>query len=453
MSDYKTLRQQAFEALNARNPREAFAVFRPVLSYPGAPELAKPAQWKKAWEVFSRIATAIVGKELGLFVDAAASRPEDIKALYSLGYQLIEHSLHDLAATVLMRAYRQVPGEETVLSELIVALEGMGNHPEAARILRAVPERVEDSFMCRYLLAYNEAMSGNLDAPRRLLPGLEALLARVDSETPEFQAYSSMAERIRQMLARADALRDVTPLDLEDLRGWHFVAAGGVLLHLSPHGLKEGMRGRYAFLQDSEALCLEGIRRVGAVLARAGRTPPRIFVLPDRDSAILAHATARVLGLPAVPWPEQGSEEPGLIVAYDVGTLEAPLISGLRQHRPGQVLWSHALEWTRAPPFAPDLLTLLYQMNTSPWGGQLKMNSETQQLERAAPTEGPVEQLAQGVVSASLPASALEDLPVLERLVQAMARAQADAAGGLFRDEGPRRMQLADSPVKSNRFS
>jgi hypothetical protein len=453
MSDYSTLRMQASEALNAGNAQEAFSLFRHVLRYPGAPELAEAARWKENWEVFARIITAMGDRRLGELVRRATSRPGDVKALYALGYQLIEQSAHELAATVLLRAYRQLPSQEPVLFELIAALEGMGNHAEAVRILREQPERVENHFMCRYLLTYNELMSGNLDEARHLFPGLEALLARVGTKAREFQDFSFMVERIRQMLARADAVRGATPLDLEDLRGWHFVVSGGVLLHLSPYGFKEGMRGRYAFLQDSEELCLEGIRRVGRVLAQTGRRPPRVFVLPDRDSAILAHATARVLGLPAVPWPEQGSEEPGLIVAYDLGTLEKPLLEGLRHHHPGQVLWSHALEWTGEPPFTADLTTFLYQMNTSPWGARLQMNSETQQPEQTAPAEGPVEVLAEGVVSASLPESALEDLPVLERLVSAMARVEGRAAGDLFLEQGTRRSPLMDSPVKSSHFT
>lgn len=450
---YDSLLKAAREALDGQDAQKAFSVFRRVLEYPGAQELDHPSRWKEAWELFADIATPIAGQEFADIVRQAAQDERDVQALYNLGYQLIEQSLHGMAATVLLRAHLLVPGAEPMVTELVVALEGMGAHAEAARLLQAQPQLVQTSFMCRYLLAYNALMSGDVDETRRLAPGLESLLARSGAEEEQAQAFAGMKERIHQMLARADALQGVSPLDRKDLRGWHFVTTGGVLLHLSPYGFDEGMTGRYAFLQDSQALCLEGIRRVEAVLAQAGCKPPRVFVLPDRYSAILAHATARVLGLPTEPWPEQGSDAPGLIVAYDLLSLEVPLLQTLRTHRPGQVLWSHATQWTEEAPFAADLTTFLYQQNTPPWGERLRVNPETQKVERTAPTEGSVETLSEEVFSAQLEDSALADLPELTKRVAAMAQVKGDAAGGLFREQGRRRRSLTDSPVKSNRFS
>jgi hypothetical protein len=46
------------------------------------------------------------------------------------------------------------------------------------------------------------------------------------------------------MLARADVARAVMPLDLRDLRGWHYLLTGGILWFLSPWGLDAGMTGR-----------------------------------------------------------------------------------------------------------------------------------------------------------------------------------------------------------------
>jgi hypothetical protein len=450
---YDTLCKAAREALAQQESQKAFSLLRRVLEYPGAQELEHPARWKEAWELFAEIAQPIAGEKFADIVRKAARDERDAQALYHLGYQLIEQLLPGLAATALLRAHLLLPREEPSLTELVVALESMGAHAEAARLLQAQPHLVQNSFMCRYLLAYNATMAGDLDEPRRLANGLELLLIRSGAQGDQLQSLTGMKERIHHMLARADALRGVSPLDPKDLRGWHFVTTGSVLLHLSPYGFDEGMTGRYAFLQDSEALCLEGIRRVEAVLAQAGRKPPRVFVLPDRESSILAHATARVLGVPTEPWPEAGSEAPGLIVAYDVTTLEPSLLQSLKEHRPGQVLWSHASPWTREVPFAPDLTTFLYQQNTSPWGERLRVNPETQQVERTQPAEGAVEALAEGVVSAKLEAAALEDLPQLTKRVGAMATVTGEAAGGLFREQGRRRRSLKDSPVKSNRFS
>ncbi|MCP3140846.1 tetratricopeptide repeat protein [Pyxidicoccus xibeiensis] len=450
---YDSHRVQALEALIAQEPRKAFGIFRGALRYPGAPELKDRVRWTEAWEVFARIAAAISSEELAAIVRKAAQDPDDVQALYDLGFQLIEQSLHDLAATVLARAHACLPGHVGILEELSSALEGMDAHSEAARFLQAAPELVQEHAMLRYLYAFNSIMSGDLDTPRQLLPRL-AVLCTPTEETPpdKAQLFETLVGRIREFLARADAVRAVSPLDDQDLRGWQFVITGSVLLRLSPYGFDEGMNGRYAYLQDSEHSCLEGIRCVEAVLAHTDRRPPRVFILPDRDSAILGHATARVLGLPAEPWPEHGSDAPGLVVAYDLSMLEPELTAQFRRHRPGQLLWSHAVPWTESPPFSPDLTTLLYQMNTSPWGARLRVVPDTQQTEKAAPEEGSVESLAARLASMKLEAEALKDLPELLRLLGAMASVQGAAVGGLFRESGLRRRHFSDSPVKSSRF-
>ncbi|PTL81608.1 hypothetical protein [Vitiosangium sp. GDMCC 1.1324] len=449
---YASLREQALEALQAQDARKAYSTFRWALQYPGAPELEDPEQWKEAWELFARIAASLAGEELADIIRKAAHAPKDAQALYYLGYQLIEQKLYGIAATPLARAHRLVPRQEPLLLEFITALEGAGHHEAAVETLHTLPRLVESSFMCRYRLAYNAIMSGDLEEPRRLVLGLQALLARIPPEDPNAPHYPAMAERIRQMLARAEALQAVTPLDSSDLRGWHFVVTGGVLLHLSAHGWEAGMNGRYAFVQDSVSTCLEGIRRVEAVLSQTGRLLPRVFILPERYSAILGHATARVLGVPAEPWPEQGSDAPGLVVAYDLMNLEPPLLKTLQPHRPGQVLWSHATQWTEELPFTADLTTFMYQMNFAPWGERLRLDPDARPGERTPPAEGPVEELAQGVISAKLSEDALEDLPVLSRLVAAMGSLKDAAAGGLFVQQGLRRRHLSDSPVKSGRF-
>ena len=123
-----------------------------------------------------------------------------------------------------------------------------------------------------------------------------------------------------------------------------------------------------------------------AVLAQAGRKPPRVFLLPDRHSTILGLATARVLGLPTEPWPEQGSDAPGLIVAYDLSTLESPLLKTFWDHRPGQVLWSHATQWTEEAPFTADSTTFLYQQNTPPGA---RSCASTQRPRRSSPLRRP----------------------------------------------------------------
>ncbi|MHB2019041.1 MAG: hypothetical protein ACYCW6_19000 [Candidatus Xenobia bacterium] len=435
---YESLRHEALEALAAGDPQTAFLSFRSVLEYPG--KMESRDRWADALGVFARIGEAIAGAEFASKIEAAAADPDDVDALYELGYELVEQALPSVAATVLARAHELAPGQERLLAELAVALKDDGRYPEACFLLREASALLEQSFICRYLLAFNSLLTGDLDEPRALLPGLR------DATDPR---SASMTAQVEGMLLRADAVRGVSTLDPEDLRGWHFVLNGSLLLHLSPFGRREGMNGRYAWLQDSPALCLEGLRRTQAVLQAWEKAPPCVFELSDRESSVLAHAAATRLGLPLRPW--QPNAGPGLIVAYDLGGLDGELLASLQEQRPGQLLWTHACCWTHPSPFASDMLTLLYQFNRSPWQGQLVVNQITHEPIESPPRLEPAAALADEVLAAALGEEALEDLPELIAFARAIRGVRGAHAPGAF-SSGRRRRQWRDSPVPSNRF-
>ena len=439
---YLEARQTALESLERGEAREAFARFRWTMEYPG--QLGDdPERWRDALTVFARIAAILAGDAFATLVRTAADAPDDVRALYDVGYGLIEHDLNGIAATVLARANLLLPNQERLVTELACALERDLRFDEVCRFLRAAPELVEQSFLCRYLLAYNALMTGDLIAPRQMLRGLEP------GNDPD---RIFMADRIAGMLSRADAVRGVTPLNETDLRGWHFVLTGGLLLHLSPFGFEDAMRGRYAVIQDDAGRCLEGIRRLASVFEAWSVRPARVWLLPDPDSAGLGSAAAQVLGLPGERWPAGGSTEPGLIVAYDLSTVDETVARQVFEHRRGQFLWAHASCWTSEPPFAADLTTYLYQRNVSPWGEWLRVNPDTKQAERQPSDTRPAPDRATDIVAAELHAEALRDVPALVDLAQAARVATGETGLGAFRTEGPRHRQPVGSPVPSNRF-
>jgi hypothetical protein len=435
-------RQAALDALARGDARQAFGHVHFHLA--NDPAIATDRdRWCEAFDLFARISEVLAGEALAAVVRQAVDEPDDVQALYDLGYELIEQGLPGIAATALCRANVLFPNQESILTELAVALESDHRCHDAAHVLREAPDLVEESFFCRYLLAYNALMSGELNEPRRLLPRL------LQSEDPQ-QLF--LARRIEGMLVRADALRDATPLDSCDLRGWHLVVTGGLLLHLSPFGFDEGMRGRYAYTQDGPERCLEGLRRLAAVLDAWQLRLSRVWRLEDTDSAALALAAGQVLGCPVQPWPAGGSPQEGLIAVYDLGTLAADTVETLREHRPGQVLWSHASCWTQEPAFAADLTTYLHQYNVPPWGERLRINPETRETEKVPPSTAPAEERAAEIVAATLEADALADVPRLLELAQAARRLAGDHAPGAVRRAGPRCRQGTNSPVPSSRF-
>jgi hypothetical protein len=432
-------RRAAAQALDAGDARAAFGHVRFHLGHDAA-LTTDGALWREAFALFARIAEGIAGDDFAALVRRAADAPDDVQGLYDLGYELIEQGLPGIAATALARANLLYPGQESIVTELAVALESDFRCHEAAAVLRQAGGLLEQSYLCRYLLAYNALMTGDLDEPRRLLPALT-------TDGPDQRA---LADRIAGMLARADAVRGVTSLNTDDLRGWHFVVTGGLLLHLSPHGM-DCMRGRYAYTQDSPDRCLEGLRRLAAVFDAWQVRPARVWRLPDDDSAALALAAGQVFGCPVQAW--HGGAGEGLVGVYDLSTADGEVAAALAEHRPGQVVWSHASCWTQEPPLAADLTTYLYQYNVSPWGEGMRLDDKTHKVVKSPPATSPAEQRAAQVTAATLEADALADVAALAELARAARGLTGEHGPGAFRGEGRRRRQGTNSPVPSNRFT
>lgn len=144
--------------------------------------------------------------------------------------------------------------------------------------------------------------------------------------------------------------------------------------------------------------------------------------------------------------------EPGLVVAYDLALIDEDIYAALKDHRPGQILWSHALCWTQQSPIAPDLVTFLYQMNTAPWDGGLCANPETGMTEQGAPDQRAAKEIAADICNTATDTIDLSDLPALIALVQSAAKLTNEHGAGALASTGQRCIMRSDSPVRSSRF-
>lgn len=433
-SDYEASKQAALAALSESDPERAFRELRWALADRTGVELSAE-RLSDGLGVLARITVAMGERELAERCAAASVAIGDDAALYELGYQLIEAGLPGIAATVLRRCLALVPGSEPVVTELVAALERELRYRDARELLEAHPELRAESFLCRYLYAYDAAMSGELAVTREVAP---TLVPRDDGER-------FMADRIAQMVARADRLAAVAPLDGADLRGWHHVLTGGILLHRSPHGFDDAMRGRYAWLQDSEARVRTGLERLREALAAWGTAVSCVYAVPGRDHEIVAEAAARLFGVPRVPWPVVGVPAPGLVVVYDLAQVPWRELERLVERREGQILYAHASPWTEDAGVAPDVTTLLHQNLVAPWGERLVLAPGGDAPRTRPADERPVEVIGAAVAAAAGLGDddvACDDLPGLAALIA--------AAGPPL--VGRRERLWAGSPVQSNRF-
>ena len=431
--DYLAARAAAQSALHAGDAEGAWRALRALVSYP---RLVPVGELEDALAALGPIFVALGARTLAERTAEASVAPADPERLYALGYQLIEDGLAPLAVTVLARGVELAPDSEALVTELVAALEAQLAYRDAARVLAARPALLDRSFLCRYLLAFDSIMCGDLGAAREVLPRL----------VPAEHAQERMAQRIAGMLDRAARVGALCPLDGHDLRGWHQVITGGLLLHRSPYGFDEPMHGRYAWLQDSWTLVRHGLTRLGAVLAAWGWQPPCVYAPPGREHEAVAGAAATLLGAPLVPWPAVGAPAPGLVVAYDLAAVGPRELERLAQRRREQVLFAHVTIWTDDVPVAPDVTTLMAQLVVAPWGRRLTVDPESKQATQSEEDGRPAEELAAAIAGAPPPsddAVACDDEPGL------LALARAVGPPG----PGPRERGWAGSPVPSNRFA
>ncbi|HLL22249.1 MAG TPA: hypothetical protein VK427_08960 [Kofleriaceae bacterium] len=360
--------------------------------------------------------------------------PDNPDQLFDLGYSLIDAGAPAVAATVLWQCLALVGESEEVVCELVSALESALAYPDAFAVLHEHVGLRGRSFLCRYLYAFNAAMSGQLAVTRETMATLEAA-------TPE---EDTMLGTLRGFLERADRVAGVAPLDERDLRGWHYVLTGGILVHQSPYGFDEPMRGRYAWLGDSHARIATGLERLARLAD--GLALECVYAPPGRGHEIIAHAVSKKLGLPIVPWPAVGVPAPGLVALYDLADLAGSDITRLQQRRENQIVFAHASPWTEDSPIAPDVTTLLYQTIVPPWGETMVVNAETNEVQTAPPDERPSEVIADAILASPGLDAADREAEHTSELDALLARAWPLGAG-------PRGRLWAGGPVPSNRFT
>lgn len=378
---------------------EEFERARGLLAAGDVPELVRYLRWDGGSLPPGEVAGLVAGLArltgCGDLEQAAAAAAEggagDAQALYDFGYACLGQGLPFLAVRPLERALELAPGTPAVLGELVDALEQDGQHARAVAVLEEhEPVTV---WMHRFQYACNALMAGY---PDKAADGFRRL------PRPEDERWVPAREKVRRMLARADVMRGVTPLDFRDLRGWHYVLTGGVLTGLSPYGFDKGMTGRWCFLGDSGGGCAAALRRLGLVLGAAGATPECVALLPDRSSRILGLAAAAVLGLPTADFSPGRPAARSLVVAYDLNAASPDAVAALRRRVPGQVLFQRATCWTDPPRVAADLSGLLGEYVLAPWDGQW------QRLDDGSTGQGPADDRPAEVLAAELAATAPE---------------------------------------------
>ncbi len=424
---------EANEHFNNGNYGEAWSRLNMLIRFPSSEQWVTDDNWTGIFLLFNQLVGVQPGFEkLQTAASAAAFGMTDINILYSFGYELIEVQMNEAAATVLSRANRLAPNTPGIISELATALESSGMCAQAAELLEGARANGISDFFLTYLLGFTSFMSGNVERTR-------ALSRELGEATDENSVV--MTARINGLLKRHDSVAQASPMDSEDLRGWHYAACGSLLTHYSPHG-PEVMRGRYAMLQDHDSLVHEGVVRLKTVLDAWQYQATEVRFLKDRSSEVFATTVASHLRLPLAPIDPNTSGPGTIIVVYDFFDADAMIMPALQQ-RHGDVLFAHAMCWTEDYPLVADVCTIQYQTNLAPWAaGRMNFDPDTKEMTRSEEDPSSPTELASRILATEVRADDLADLDTLATLARQIGPPTP----------GERQRYFKSSPVGSSRF-
>jgi hypothetical protein len=325
---------------------------------------AAPRRWEvpeEAWlaDWLARLADVLadLGLEEGQVADVAlAARGVGAPdPLYRAGWMLCEIGAHDLAVAPLARAHFLRPGNVEIVGELALALEAVGAARDAVRLYQEHVELLGDAPVLRYHYGFCAAFAGRIDLTRQMAATLPA----------ETDPFREVRARLDGYVARHEAVARQLPLDDGDVRGWHAVLSGGVLLVRSPDE-QEGMNGRFGISWEQPAQVARVLDRLALVLRLADVVPTAVVTGAERDDRVLARAVAERLALPVVDPSRPAPGERPLVVHFrwaDGGSAAAT----------GELGFAYWLPFHARHERAPAIVGLLAQRVAPPWGERMRL--------------------------------------------------------------------------------
>lgn len=290
-------------------------------------------------------------------------------------------------------------------------------------------------FMKGYLAAFDAMLAGHVEEAQRAFDTLPEAASSADA---------FMASRIERMLLRHGVAADLCALDERDVRGWHYVLTGSILLHVAPDepaGHSRSRHGRYTYLEDSDALILECLAKLEGVLEALGLPASPMVAFDQQHSRIVGLAAGTQLV--AKPAMLLETDAPALLVAYDMASLIEPVRKHYTFHRPGQLLYAHSASATTEPKPAPDFLGVLYERRVSPWSRHAITEPDRPDLPAGPPSEDDAT-LAQRIIDQPISDEQLADLGDIVALAVV---AQSCDALEATREDGQREPLWKQGPV------
>lgn len=342
----------------------------------------------EALEAAARLMMLLRDTEGAECMQALAKDPNDARRLYEAGYHWINMGRPEVGRSFLEACLKRVGSNPMVTYELAYCNYLDRKFERAVHLLeKAVPDLGHEHVVNAELLRIECLLYAGRGEEG------EALLEKTDDE---FRAWDrgESADALRLLYARHKKSRAPLPWDL---RAWHFVQHGGVLLAQSDRS----SGGRFDSLAMN-ALAVGGILRLLQAVVEGLRLPVDAFLHMGGESLALALALGSLLNHPVRHWEERaGSRE--MLVTPDLAFLERKSMAPV-DRSDCAYLFCFRVFPLKNHVFVPEIIGVMANRFRFPWQERVEM------------------------IKKSDDETELRDIPIDDRDLESIATELADAA-------------------------
>jgi tetratricopeptide (TPR) repeat protein len=325
-----------------------------------------------ALEAAGRICRLLGSEEDAQRFETLSGNPGDGRALFELGWSLVDQGRPDIAAALLGRCLADRPDDATVRRELAFARLQAGDFKGC---LVALAPLVDDADLAEserldvdLVRAEAALYAGKRDLCRELLDAAEELVPD-DGQRERLDALHAQFGRA----ARWDSLVGL------GLREWHYIQHAGVILKVAGGMFEDGsFDGRYDVLDLRLDMVAFLMQRQVHLLQRLG-IEPEVVMATSPTAAPMAHALAARLGVPCEETPAGRQGRVGLLVAANAAEF-GPLAAGLARNRAELSLFSLNLDWEHDGPVCPEVTGVLARRVLLPWETRYAIRPDSKEM-------------------------------------------------------------------------
>lgn len=334
--------------------------------------------------------------EAALFKKAIADF-KNYKPFYDLGYHFIEVGNFPMAIPFLERALVLSKNSLGVAMELSIAYTAQFQPEKGMELLKQID--LGNNFWAGCQLYWCSLLSNQPDGIEEFISSTRMKFKdSLDMRDRNTIAIYSALGKLEECLLRYKTIEKPEYI----IRDWQYIQYGGAILEYFDNKIAEDALqvagGRYVAKFGSNSEVKTVISKLKEYLVKLERFPEAIYMLLGRNSEILGKAISKVFGVNCTQYNRNEPVQNCLIVAGNTSDFndypEFVSITG------NTLTFALNHNWLENALISPDICGFMAQTYNFPWeGGSLKINPETNQMDKSEPDLRSAEEIAESIAS------------------------------------------------------